>query len=290
MKKKKWSKWIWAAASLPLLFGFVPLSFQAEGQTETKAPSKIDACTIDNNAFQHGEELTYKVYYNLNFIWVPAGEVVFNVNEVNGQFHYSVKGWTYSSYEWFFKVRDNYDTYVDKNTLLPTLSIRDVREGGYTLYDKVDFDQKRNTAFSTRGRSKENIKEQKEFPIDPCMHDMLSLIYYTRNLKFDQMKSGDHVPVKIFLDKEIYPLQMTFNGHVAKKSIKGLGKYDTLEFSPELIEGEYFKKGATMRIWATNDENKVPLLIESPVAVGSIKAVLKSYKRVRHEWSAEVDD
>ena len=290
MKKKKWLKWISAACSLPFLLGFVPLSFQADGQTETQAFSQFDACAISNNAFQHGEELTYKVYYNLNFIWVPAGEVVFSVNETNGQFHYSVKGWTYKSYEWFFKVRDYYDTYVDKGTLLPTLSIRDVREGGYTLYDKVDFDQKRNTAFSTRGRSKENIKEEKEFKVDPCMHDILSLIYFTRNFKFDQMKTGEQVPVKIFIDKEVWPLNMTFNGRVAKKSIKGLGKFDTLEFSPELIEGEYFKKGATMHIWATDDQNKVPLLIESPVAVGSIKAVLKSYKGIRHDWSAQLVD
>ena len=285
--KKNRLKWIWAVCSLPILLGFVPVSHHVGGQAVSNGFSNYEACTINNNAFQHGEELTYKIYYNLNFIWVPAGEVVFRVEEVNDQFHYSVKGSTYKSYEWFFKVRDYYDTYVEKSTLLPSLSIRDVREGGYTLYDKVDFDQHRNTAFSTRGRSKDNIKEQKEFQVDPCMHDILSLIYFTRNLQFDQMKSGDQVPMKIFIDKEVWPLNMTFNGREAEKSIKGLGKFNTLEFSPEVIEGEYFKKGTTMHIWASDDENKIPLLIESPVSVGSIKAVLKSYKGLRHELSSE---
>ena len=288
--KKTRLRWMWVAFSLPLLLSFVPATFPAGGQTENTTGGGIDVCTIYNSAFQHGEELTYKIYYNLNFVWVPAGEVVFRVNEVEEQFHYSVKGSTYSSYEWFFKVRDNYDTYVEKGSLLPTLSIRDVKEGGYTLYDKVNFDQKRNTANSTRGRSKDNIKENKEYKVDPCMHDILSLIYYTRNLSFSQMQSGQKVPVKIFIDKEVWPLNMTYKGKVAAKSIKGLGKFNTIEFSPQVIEGEYFKKGTEMKIWATDDKNKIPLLIESPVAVGSIKAVLKSYKGLRNEMTAKVSD
>lgn len=288
--KKMRLKLILAAFSIPVLMGFISASFPASGQPGMESDKGVDACSIFNSAFQHGEELTYKVYYNLNFVWVPAGEVVFRVDEFDNQFHYSVKGSTYSSYEWFFKVRDYYDTYVDKTSLLPKVSIRDVREGGYTLYDKVDFDQKRNTAFSTRGRSKDNIKERKEFNVDPCMHDILSLIYFTRNLKFDQMKKGDKVPVKIFIDKEVWPLNMTFKGKTAGKHIKGLGKYNALEFSPEVIEGIYFKEGTEMTIWASDDQNKVPLLIESPVAVGSIKAVLKSYKGLRSDFSSKVGD
>lgn len=289
MKKKKWLKWMLAALSLPFLMGFVSLSFPATGQPDSENKEAIDACSIFNSSFQHGEELTYKVYYNLNFVWVPAGEAVFRVNEEDNQFHYSVKGSTYKSYEWFFKVRDHYDTYVDKSSLLPRLSIRDVHEGGYTLYDKVDFDQKGNTAFSTRGRSKENIKERKEFPVDPCMHDILSMIYFVRNLKFDQMKSGDRLPLRIFMDKEVWPLSMTYKGKVAAKSIKGLGKFNTIEISPEVVEGGYFPEDTEVRIWASDDRNRVPLLIESPLAVGSIKAVLASYKGLRSEFSSKVE-
>jgi len=269
--------------------GFVPVSFPAEGQTGTSPGPGNDVCSIYNSAFQHGEELVYKVYYNLNFVWVPAGQVTFRVNEVDEQFHYSVKGRTFSSYEWFYKVRDYYDTYVDKNSLLPTLSIRDVREGGYSLYDKVNFDQSRNTAFSTRGRSKDNIKESKEYNVDPCMHDILSLVYFIRNLDFGQLKTGQKVPVKIFIDKEVWPLNMTYRGKVAGKNIKGLGKFNTIEFSPQVIEGEYFKKGTEMKIWATDDMNRIPLLIESPVAVGSVKAVLQSWKGLRSEMTSRVD-
>jgi hypothetical protein len=286
MQKMKSKRILWAWLGLPLLLGLSPAPEANGGMAQNNA----NGCSIYNRAFQHGEELTYKVYYNLNFVWVAAGEAVFRVNEVDEQFHYSVKGATYSSYDWFYKVRDYYDTYAQKKSLLPTRSIRNIQEGGYTLYDKVDFDQRRNTAFSTRGRSKEKIKEEKEYPVDPCMHDILSIIYYTRNLDFDQMEADDKIPVKIFLDKEIYALNMKFNGRVAGKSIKGLGKFNTIEFSPEVLAGQYFKEGSTMRIWATDDENRIPLLIESPIAVGSIKAVLVSYKGLRNEFKAKVEN
>jgi hypothetical protein len=58
MKKKKRLKWILAAFSLPLLMGFVSLSFPATGQPEAGSGQVIDACSIFNSSFQHGEELT----------------------------------------------------------------------------------------------------------------------------------------------------------------------------------------------------------------------------------------
>jgi hypothetical protein len=119
------------------------------------------------------------------------------------------------------------------------------------------------------------------------MHDILSMIYHTRNLSFEEMEEGDKIPLKVFLDKEVYSLNLKFNGRVADKQIKGLGKFNAIEMSPELLTGQYFKEGATMKIWATDDENRIPLLIESPIAVGSIKAVLVSWKGLRNPLSAQ---
>ena len=57
--------------------------------------------------FQAKEKLIYKIYYNLNFVWIPAGEVVFEVKDEGDLYHLEVTGRTYPSYEWFYKVRDN---------------------------------------------------------------------------------------------------------------------------------------------------------------------------------------
>ncbi len=44
-----------------------------------------------------------------------------------------------------------------------------------------------------------------------------------------------------------------------------------------------------MFIWVTDDDNRVPVMIEAELRVGSIKAVLKSYDGLRHPMSARVD-
>ncbi|MEN0005170.1 MAG: DUF3108 domain-containing protein [Bacteroidota bacterium] len=247
----------------------------------------VEPCYVENNAFQDGEEITYKLYYNWNFIWLAAGEVTFRVEDLGDKLHLSAYGRTYKSYEWFFKVRDNYDTYVDKETLLPIESVRDINEGKYTLYDKVMFEQDQNLAKSLRGRSKETAKLS-EYRVDACMHDILSIVYFTRNLNFDGMETGKRIPIKIFMDEEVWPLQVAYKGKHERKKIKGNGRWNTIKFSPEVISGQVFNEGTEMNVWASADENKIPLLIESPVSVGSVKAVLKSYKGLKYEQTSKV--
>ena len=244
-------------------------------------------CSIENTAFQDGEEVVYKIFYNWNFVWVAAGEVVFKVKDEGDQYHLSVYGRTYPTYDWFYKVEDRYDTYIDKKTLLPLVSIRDVEEGKYRLYDKVTFDWDRNMAISLRGDTKEEATIT-EYPIENCIHDILSIIYYTRNLNFDQLPENSKIPIKIFIDKEIWPLRVHYRGKDENKRVHGVGKFNTIVFSPEVIKGYIFSEESGMTVWVSDDKNRVPLLIESPVSVGSIKAVKKEHKGLRHEFTADL--
>ncbi len=247
--------------------------------------AELTQCSTRNEVFQDGEEITYQIYYNWNFVWLSAGEVVFRVHDLGDQYHLSVVGKTYPSYEWFFKVEDKYDSYIDKQTLLPKVSIRDVHEGGYRLYDKVVFNRDQQIARSLRGKTSETAKWT-EYPIEQCMHDVLSIIYFTRNLDFNAMEEGDRLPIKIFMDKETWPLEVEYKGKDRKKRVRGMGKFRTIQFSPEVIAGHIFNEGARMDVWVTDDKNRVPVLIESPVSVGSVKAVLKDYKGLKYEMTA----
>ena len=113
-------------------------------------------------------------------------------------------------------------------------------------------------------------------------------ICFLRNTDVDQYKVGDYIPTKVFFDKETFPINVTYDGIENGKKIKDLGKFNTLRVIPDLVAGEVFKKGDKMKIWVSNDENKLPLLIESPVSVGSIKAVLKSYEGLRYPLTAKL--
>ena len=271
---------------MPLLLILTAFDFPySAGQSAEPA----NLCETTNSAFKAGEELTYKVYYNWNFVWLSAGEVTFKVRDVNGEYHFSAHGGTYKSYDWFFKVRDKYDTYVDKKTLLPRLSVRDVNEGKYSLYDAVTFDRPSEKATSLRGKTKD-VATPTDYKVNPCAHDILSLLYYARNLNYKQMRSGQTIPVNIFIDKEEWNLKVSYLGKDDNKKVRNLGRFRTVKLSPQVIEGYVFKKDARLTVWASDDENRIPLVIESPISVGSVKVILKSYKNLRYPITSKVGE
>ncbi len=246
-----------------------------------------DPCYMENTTFVDGEELVYKAYYNWNFVWIPAGIATFTVNDVGDQWHLTVVGRTMKSYEWFYKAKHSYETFVDKQTMLPVKYIRTIEEGSYRLYSRIEFDQANQKLTNWWGDFAHDAK-QTEYNVDPCMHDLLSIVYYMRNINPEYTVNNTSVPVKIFLDKEIWNLNVRFYGSEVKR-IKGSGKYNSIRFSPELIIDEVFKEGDQMMIWTTDDGNRLPLLIESPVSIGSVQAFLQSYDGLRHDFEAKLD-
>ena len=239
----------------------------------------VDLCAHENTTFIAGERITLKLFYKLGFVWVAAGEAVFGVEEEGDQYKFFVEGKSYSFFDKFFKVRDYYTCWVDKQTLLPTQSIRDVHEGEYTLYDHMTFDHEDNTIESNRSRRRKPFKKT-QFSVEDCMHDILSIIYYMRNLDFDKIPDESLIPIHLFIDEETYDLKVQYFGK-KKKRIKGWGNQQTLHLSPEVIEGYVFTEKDRVKLWVTDDENRLPLLIETPLSVGSVRVVLKNYSGIR---------
>jgi hypothetical protein len=49
-----------------------------------------------------------------------------------------------------------------------------------------------------------------------------------------------------------------------------------------------FEGGERMTVWVTDDLNKVPVRIESPIVVGTVKVDLMGYKNLRYPLTALV--
>ncbi len=250
-------------------------------------PPPFEPCQNTNTTFQNGERLTYKIYYNLNFIWIPAGEVTFKVFDEDKQYHYQAIGKTYDSYEWFFAVNDAYDSWVDKATLLPNYSERSVSEGKYHIFEKIAFKQDAKKMYVVRADHKGAAETATEHGVKSCVHDILASLYMLRNVDFASEQIGFKVPFHIFMDKEEFSLKMRYLGKERKK-VHNMGKYDTLKFQPDVIAGSVFKEDDKMTVWVSDDQNRIPVLIESPVSVGSVKMVLKEYWGLKYDFKAKI--
>ncbi|MBT8230099.1 MAG: DUF3108 domain-containing protein, partial [Bacteroidia bacterium] len=122
--------------------------------------------------FGDQEEIVYRVYYNWRFFWIPAGEVRFNVNEKDIYFEFVVEGRSYPSYDSFFKVRDDYVSRAEKESLLPINFRRHIEEGRYFVYDSLSFEQE-GLIQEYFGKTKQTAKLF-EFEISKPVFDMVS--------------------------------------------------------------------------------------------------------------------
>lgn len=239
-----------------------------------------DFCGIRNTAFRQGESITLKVFYTLG-MYIGAGEATFTstLEKLNGKpvYHITGEGKTYSFYDNFFKVRDKYETYIDTATMQPLKFIRNVDEGGYKKYENVSFNRNTNTAITTNG----------VFKVPECVQDVVSSIYYARNIDFSKYKPGDKIPFSLFLDDEVYEIYIRYLG---KETIKTkYGKFRAIKFKPLLIKGTIFEGGEKMTVWVSDDANRIPVRVESPITVGSVKVDMISYRNLRYPLTSLVN-
>jgi len=240
-----------------------------------------DFCGIKNIAFQPGEQVTMKVFYNTMGMYIGAGDATFTttLERFNGKttYHCVGEGKSYPFFDNFFKVRDRYETYIDTATMLPIKFIRNVSEGKTVIYNNVTFNQGTGTAVTTKG----------VFKTSDCIQDVISAIYYMRNINFDKYKVNDKIPFDMFLDDEVYHLYIRYLG---KEKIKTqYGKFRAIKFKPLLIKGTMFAGGEKMTAWVSDDPNHLLLRVESPVSVGNIKVDMYGYRNLRYPLSSLIE-
>jgi Protein of unknown function (DUF3108) len=235
---------------------------------------KSEFCGIKNTTFKTGEKVVMKVFYNAMGAYIGAGEATFTtaISRFNGKpaYHCIGDGKTYPFFDKFFQVRDRYESFIDTATLSPYKFIRNVNEGGYKKYNNVTFNQTTNTAVSTNG----------VFKISECMQDVVSSVYYARNIDWGKYNPGDKIPFDMFLDDEIYHLYIRYMG---KEKIKTqYGKFNAIKIKPLLVKGTIFEGGEQLTAWISDDANRLLLRVESPITVGKVKIDMMSYSGLRH--------
>jgi hypothetical protein len=233
-------------------------------------------CYVDAKAFDPGETLKYGAYYNWGFIWLHAGEVEFTVTSKKYEGldvdHLYAYGTTIKSYDRIFRVRDKYQSYVDPQTLQPLWYERDVTEGNYTAFEDYKFDYE-NNLINTYVQKRKNPGMYGTLPLTPCLFDVMSAIYYFRSVDFSKYSVGDKIPINMVLDSESYNLYMRYLGKEEVKT-RNKKKYKCLKFAVQLVEGSVFKGDEDAIVWVTDDKNKIPVIVEAKIIVGSVKAIL----------------
>jgi len=239
---------------------------------------------INNEAFRVGERLKYRFYYDawltgkitagFGVLEVKDTDTLFNGREV---FHIDTEGKSKGMFNWFYKVHDRFDSFVDKEFLAPHYFIRRTREGGFRKDDEYIFNQTENYV----------VTRSDSISIPRYTQDFVSAIYFARTFDTDTLEIGDVLPVNFFLDDSVYNSAIIYDGKGIVE-IK-LGTFRCLKFLPGMATGEVFSDKYPMELWVTDDKNHIPILAKSAVIVGNVKAELMEYEGLANELTSLIE-
>ncbi|WP_421917821.1 DUF3108 domain-containing protein [Marinifilum sp.] len=230
----------------------------------------LSSSTFSNSATlaaEKEEHLKYVIHYGI----VRGGKASLKLksDKMNGKevFHATLTGRTVGLFNTLYRVKDTYESYFDKETLLPVKAIRNIREGSYKRYNEVTFDRDNNQINSQRSGIK-NVPEG--------IHDILSAFYFARAYHFNsELKVGQVVKIQTYFADEEFLLQFRFMGydHVNSK----IGKIKCYKFIPVVQTGRAFEDEDDMKIWISADANKVPVRVQFDLFLGSLRCDLTNF-------------
>jgi hypothetical protein len=238
--------------------------------------------TVSNESFSTGETLKYKVHYGP----VTAAEAVIDISptlhKVNNRACYraTVTGKTNSSFDLFIRIRDTWQSYIDTAAIVPQRSFRSIEEGSYRKRETVDFDHYQNTAFVEK-KKKNRSKETEKYKVPDNVQDIVSGFYYLRTLNYNNMRIGDKINVTGFFDEENFNMQVTYKGRevVSTKA----GDIKAIKLVPKMPDNKMFRGENAITVYLSDDRNKIPVLIQAEMFVGSVKVNLYEYSNLKHK-------
>ena len=243
--------------------------------------------------YHPGEVLDYRVSYKAKmFPNTEVGSVRVSTaeEEHDGKTHYSVTGFakTLPAYRLFFRLEDRYTVWVDPETSRPSRFESDLREGDYTYQSVMRYDWNSLKA-ETRWSSRKRPEQQREMAIEKESMDAISLFFNMRSAHAEDFEVGKIEKMRMLLPDTIRTIHYRYLGREVKK-IRNMGRFRTLKFECELgsSEGFSFTDGTIFTLWISDDENKIPLYIESPIRIGSIQAYISDIKGTKFPLKSRI--
>lgn len=236
--------------------------------------------------FQPGEKIELKATVG----FIRAAEATFSVSDViytinkKPTWKIDINAKTVGVFEFFSSVRDNWGTYYDTTQLVPQQFYRYIKEGRFRKNEILYFNHEKDSVTVAK-LHKETMKlERKENHVIPDnVQDMVSGYYYLRSINFNKIKEGEMIVINTFFDDKQKPFAVKFMGREVINT--KLGDVNALVLVPMMKKDSLFEEDNTLKIWLSDDLNKIPLKVQAKIYVGYLNVEIKNVENLRHPLS-----
>ena len=238
--------------------------------------------TSSPKAFSTGEHFEYRVHYG----FINAAEASVDIHErlqtMNGRPCYKVmvSAQTTGAFDLVTRVRESWQSYIDTATLLPQYFFMRQEEGRYLREQRVNFNYT-NDQLTVRNIERDH-DYVRQFPLPASVHDVVSGYFQIRTLDLANARPGQSYTVRTYYVNNFYDLKIVYRGQEVIRT--KYGRLNTHKLSPQLPNNDTFEGKDAIRIWVSDDENRLPVKIEFDLAVGSVALDLKQYKGMKHAF------
>ncbi|MEW6126776.1 MAG: DUF3108 domain-containing protein [Acidobacteriota bacterium] len=240
------------------------------GNDKSVAATKDNKATATNTIkevpFAVGEQLNYEVSWSS---FVVAGELTLETKArrtIDGvdAFHVSAQAQSVGIVSAVvYKVKDVYDSFLNARTLQPFRAEKNSRRGKKREQGTMILDQQ-------NGKAK--LEDGKEVKIPQGTYDLASLLYAIRMIDLTPGKTQNFTLIE---DGKLYELTITVEGR--EKIGTRMGDFNTVRVSTKAASTNRSGKDPyQLKIYLTNDAQRLPVLMTASPAWGEVRVELTS--------------
>ena len=227
-------------------------------------------------SWMKGERLEYE----LSWGFITAGYATIEVKARNdGKSEIYTYATANKTVNKFYPVHDTVFTLVRNKGLMTDVFRKSLHEGTFHNKSLIRFDRNAKRALLSDTVFKDPVKHvvkrsaDTSVTIEGLEHSIMSAFYLVRTLP---LKEGATSRFSAVSGKKRYELKVIVHKRETIKT--DLGSFKTVKVEPVLDGDGIFNSSGRIFIWFTDDEKRIPVLMQCEIALGSIKAELTKVK------------
>ena len=228
-----------------------------------------------NAPWMKGEKLTF----SLSWGFVTAGYATLEVKPIaDGKTEFLTFATGNKTINKIYPVADTIYTRVRNKGLMTEVFRKRLHEGKFHNTSVIRFDRKGEKAWLSDTvfldpPEKRKVKRSADtsVAIQGMEHSIISAFYWVRTMP---LAVGDTSRFAAVSGKKRYELKVLIHGKEELKT--AIGKVKTVKVEPVLDGDGIFNSKGRIFIWLTDDDKRIPVLMQCEIALGSIKAKLVS--------------
>ncbi|MFU8818216.1 MAG: DUF3108 domain-containing protein [Desulfurivibrio sp.] len=237
----------------------------------TEPESRADQAGPLNHLLATAYPVGEVLHYDVTWMGMTAGRLTMEVRQLDKRgeiFAIDITARSAGLLGAIYPVRDEFRVIVQGDERLPSNYRTNQRQGERLTVRNTTYDQQSGRIVYQR-----DLEEPRRFQVDGPVHNEFSAFYITRIMP---LALGNSVVIPAFADNERHQVRVVVERLEEIDSI--LGRREAMRIRPHLNFAGLYEKVADPQIWLTNDHYRVPLLVKSRIAIGSLTATLSHYE------------